>query len=374
MPSQSGSDAGRRLLVAAGTEHFEQLTNLPGVPGELDSIATAFGALGYEPLSISLDPNHDQLKSLFAEAKENSCSGDLVVGYYTGHGAKDEAESRFYLLTCDSDPSNLDHTALPAEDLARALIKQSKASQVLVILDCCYAAAGAAEVAQVTGRLAQLGGVGPEIFVIAAARPKQEAEPGALSSALAQALAIENELMGGRVQAFLFIEDIMEAVNSYLRVEHPTQVARWQANAEGRCRLFPNPRYRPEIRPGLDLETQRAFAEHWVPKARGAELGAGGWYFTGREQALRELAAWLREANSGARARIVTGGAGCGKSALLARVVTLSNSNYRRGVLAATGPCHAPSRGRRERRRACPTQIVVRRGGADRRWAQPHPT
>ena len=62
----------------------------------------------------------------------------------------------------------------------------------------------------------------------------------------------------------------------------------------------------------------------------------GGWYFTGREQALRELAQWLSSELSGGRARVVTGGAGCGKSAVLSRVVTLADPSYRKEVLSET--------------------------------------
>ena len=339
MPSQSGSEAGRRLLIVAGTEHFEKLADLdlPQVPGELKRSAAAFTVLGYEQHPIVTDPDRDQLRKLFAKVRKSCAEGDLIVAYYTSHGGI--GKDRFYLLTRESDREDLSETALAAEDLARALFEGSEASQVLVILDCCYAAEGAKEVAQIASRLAALGGDRPEIFIIAAARTKQEAIPGAFSSALAQVLANENELLGGRLQAFLPIGEVVGAINGYLRKEHPSQVARWQASAEGGCRHFPNPRHRPEIQPGLDLETHRAFDEHWLLKAKahGAELGAGGWYFTGREQALRELAAWLGEASSGRQARVVTGGAGCGKSAVLARVVTLSNPEYRREVMSAPG-------------------------------------
>jgi hypothetical protein len=72
------------------------------------------------------------------------------------------------------------------------------------------------------------------------------------------------------------MDEVMEAVDGYLRQNHPAQTATWSsANVRGRCRLFPNPCHRPEVSPGLDLETQRAFVEHWVPKARGAERAGG---------------------------------------------------------------------------------------------------
>jgi Caspase domain len=259
----------------------------------------------------------------------------LVVAYYTGHGGRDT--ERFYLLARDSNPLKLDKTAVSAEDLARALTKGSKASQVLVILDTCYAGAGAAEFSQVANRLSAIVSGGPAIFILAAARSKQEAEQGALSSALAEALANKDARLGGLTQTFLAMDDVMESVDSYLRRNQPAQTATWSsANVQGRCRLFPNPLYRPEVRPGLDLETQGAFAEHWVPKSRGAELGAGGWYFTGREQALRELVAWLSVDRSDGRARVVTGGAGSGKSAVLARLVTMSDPTWRNEVLTGT--------------------------------------
>jgi Caspase domain/WD domain, G-beta repeat len=340
MPLPLGSELGRRLLIAAGTAHFKELADrdLPRVPEELERIAASFAALGYErqQAALSFNPESKQeLEKLFADLKKESRAEDLVVAYYTSHGERDE--ERFYLLAHNSALSDLDGTALPAEDLARALTKGSLASQVLLILDACYAGAGAAEFAQIANRLAAILGGGPAVFVVAAARSKQEAEQGALSSALAEALANDDERLGGRAQAFLAMDEVMEAVDSYLRQKHPAQTATWSsANVRGRCRLFRNPRHRPEVRPGLDLETQRAFAEHWVPKARGAELGAGGWYFTGREQALRELAAWLSAERSDGRARVVTGGPGCGKSAVLARVVTLADPTYRNEVLALT--------------------------------------
>lgn len=205
MRSPQGSKHGRRLLIAAGTAHYEKLedSELPRVPDELERIAKSFASIGYErqQAEFSSDPDNDQLLSLFANARKESRAEDIVVAYYSGHGAQDEEEKRFYLLTRNSTFADLDATAAAAEDLARALIKGLRASQVLVILDACYAGSGAAEFARIANRLANILGGGPGVFVIAAARPKQEAEQGALSSALAAAL--EDERLGGQVQPFL---------------------------------------------------------------------------------------------------------------------------------------------------------------------------
>jgi len=79
------------------------------------------------------------------------------------------------------------------------------------------------------------------------------------------------------------------------------------------------------------LAGERAMKEHWDPRGRGVEQAARpGWFFTGRRQALSELVAWLTAAPDPAdNVRIVTGGPGSGKSAVLARLVTMSDPRYR---------------------------------------------
>ena len=94
---------------------------------------------------------------------------------------------------------------------------------------------------------------------------------------------------------------------------------------------------------GSRLTGQRAIKEHWDPRGRGVERAARpGWFFTGRRQALSELVAWLTATPVPAdNVRVVTGGPGSGKSAVLARLVTMSDPRYRAGVpapLAAGDP------------------------------------
>ena len=338
-PLRSGSDSLPRFLVAAGTSHFPNLPNddLEQVPHEIERVARAFHALGYHRLPGAPASNRDEVRKLFVNGRKAcDAEGGLVVAYYTAHGVRDVSEGRFYLLTEESNPSDLAETALAVEDLWRALCVGSKASQVLVILDTCYAGAGAAQLANAAAHLALRSANGPELFVIAAAGPKQEADQGALSLALEAALANTHGRLGNSMQEFLQIADVMAEVKRYLGENYPAQQASYSGiDIEGDCYLFPNPRYRPGMPSGLDLETQRSYAEHWVPKARGAPDGTSGWYFTGREQALKELVDWLEQPSADGRARVVTGGPGCGKSALLARIVTLSHPASRGQVLAA---------------------------------------
>jgi hypothetical protein len=74
-------------------------------------------------------------------------------------------------------------------------------------------------------------------------------------------------------------------------------------------------------------------AAHWDPRARGVALASVlGWYFAGRTRVLRELVTWLSDPDLDHRVRVVTGDPGSGKSAVLARVVTLAQPEMRQRV------------------------------------------
>jgi hypothetical protein len=79
------------------------------------------------------------------------------------------------------------------------------------------------------------------------------------------------------------------------------------------------------------LASDPALAAHWDPRSRGVERASRrGWFFTGRRRALSELVEWLCLPTGRVDAlRVVTGGPGSGKSAVLARLVTLSDATYR---------------------------------------------
>jgi hypothetical protein len=342
MPLPLDSEPGRRRLLAAGNSIFaEGIDDLQGVPGELETIRRLFGEMGYGAEPPALDLDDTTLLERCKDLRKSAEAGDVQVAYFSSHGQKDR--ERFYLLTSNSEPSNLDDSAIAADDLARRLIKDSKAAQVLILLDLCH---GGGHMADITGLAAKLapsaGDRDPELVVIAAASSKQIAQEGAFVAALEavlQQVKQGDERLAGRAQPYLQIGSLIAEVNRRLT----TQVARHSSlNLAGECKVFPNPNYIPQLSPGLDLETQAAylrqrqastFQEHWLPKARSVESGGGGWYFTGRERALSELVAWLRQAHSGGRARVVTGSAGCGKSALLARLITLSDPRWRQEVL-----------------------------------------
>jgi WD40 repeat protein len=336
MQSQQGSEVLRRRLLAAGTADFrsEELDDLQDVPKEINDIQQLFTGLGYELEPEAMNLGHTSLLTRCADLRKSVVAGDVLVTYYTSHGRRDR--ERFYLLTTDSDLKCLDETAVAAEDFARLLIKDSCAKQVLIILDVCSAGSGSVDITRLTTALAMTSrDRDPELYLIAATGIKQPAQQCAFTDAFTAVLANLDERLAGRTQPYLQLGSLIAEINKKLDPAI-SQVARWYClGAVGECLAFPNPNFRSNLRPGLDLETQAAFEEHWIPKARSADMGVQGWYFTGREDALQLLVAWLNKPSSDGRARVVTGSAGSGKSAVLARIVTLSHSRLRQEVLGA---------------------------------------
>jgi WD40 repeat protein/energy-coupling factor transporter ATP-binding protein EcfA2 len=336
MPSLSRSDVPNRRILVIGSTRYQHHGDLLRVEEELDTVTVALALGASDSIDRVTDPDRRMLLESTVEVSQGCATDDLMILYYSGHGARHD---RFYLLTNEAgqSPTSWFRTAVGVDDLVRALTLECKAAQILLIVDVCFAGAAAAEILQTVGEITEvLRGLVP-VFVICASRPREEADQGALSAALSFALGNHGERFGGRNQRYLAIDEVMEAVSQYLKNYHPRQTAQWSTtNAEGRSQFFRNPHYRPELSPGLDLATQQAFVEHWLPKAKGADHASTGWYFTGRSEAVNDVATWLNRQQNQDAALIITGGPGSGKSALLGHIIALAEPEYH-DAAAATG-------------------------------------
>src|SRR5207249_5214546 len=88
--------------------------------------------------------------------------------------------------------------------------------------------------------------------------------------------------------------------------------------------MFPNPRYDPSAREQV--------VEHLLLAARGIGPGEEGSYFTGRAVPLERIVRWIQAGQPGVF--VLTGPAGSGKSAIVGRIVSLSNPTERVRILA----------------------------------------
>ncbi|MEV1023095.1 caspase family protein [Streptomyces sp. NPDC050264] len=331
-----GGEGPRRFVIAAGTGSYVQsgIEDLPGVEGDVELMATLFASLGYERVLAerSRNPAAGELVSGLEEwvGSADRRPDDIVVLYYAGHGVR-ASGGRHYLLCADSVENRLVSTAIRTDDLALVFADDAVRARVLIVLDTCYAGAGTTDIAMVanqlaTGRATAAG----NLWLLAGARARDEAGEGVLTSALAGSLAVPK---AGAHQQYIDLSEITERINEDFRANHPYQHASCTSvDTAGVPPFFPNRNFVPGLFGGeLDVETlarmRRERSAHFDPRARGVEhIGEMGSYFTGRVAALTSLSRWLSEPSHDRRARVVTGGPGSGKSALLGRLLHLADA------------------------------------------------
>jgi hypothetical protein len=324
-----------RYLLAFGTENYlDESQGLPQVPAELDTIVALFTRNGYQEQLTELrhDPAaHDLKQALETWLLDDALKVDgIVVIYYTGHGFTHLG--RHYLATADTrlgSPSS----ALKAEELVEVIESSPSVRRVLLILDVCYAEAGALDAAQVAARHPASTGPsapGQGIWLIASSRRREEASQAAFSTAFAEAVT---SAITPSIQQYHALEALMEGTN---RILGDRQQAGFVTGtvATGLAPFIANPAFDPLARPGDDLETasrrHKDVRTRFDPKARGVDVvSQEGRYFRGRGEATEWILNWLGADATGTRVCVVTGQPGAGKSALLGHVLFLSNPELR---------------------------------------------
>ena len=343
-PSDSIShapDKARRFLLAIGTADYDNLPpkwQLPSVRQDLERITALFERLWANPvLSDGCNLTSGALIGAIEDwlKADQRAPSDILVLYFSGHGVSAEDETH-YLYTRDTKEDRLESTAVATERLARTLAGSS-VRQMLVLLDTCYSGEGADDLAAAAIKVVKRRPFDADeletgLWFVATARHTEEADEGAFAQALET--AVDDERFGGPRLAYLDIGALVGAVNAELRRQGRRQrVYMNSVGVTGPCIALANPRYSGELPAGISVADQRrllADLSHWDPRARGVVAEAdAGWYFTGRHRALAELIAWLAESRPTQNLSVVTGGPGSGKSAVLSRLVTLSNPDYR---------------------------------------------
>ncbi|MDT0269130.1 caspase family protein [Streptomyces sp. DSM 44915] len=336
---------GRRFFIGFGSGRYQRLgedEQLPSVPADLRAMARLFDRLGYAAVLPGLgeydgaDQVRQKLRHWTTDAELTD--DDVVVMYFAGHGSVEERD-RHYLLCWDSDDTDLAATALATEDLVRIVCKGGL-RHLLLILDTCAGGAGSAEAAALALQTIAYrntgGGTATGMWFLASARRRDIAEDGAFVATFQAALETTTGRTGQR-QKYLDLTELVKAVNEGFDAEGRGQRAELASGlVTGLAPFLPNSGYREELPPlGTDLEVQRRvvardLAEHFGPRSRGVEFESEqGLYFSGRVRVLSELVDWLTAPEEDGRGRVVTGSPGCGKSAVLGRVVALSDGPYR---------------------------------------------
>ncbi|MFD8542637.1 AAA family ATPase [Streptomyces sp. NPDC059649] len=324
----TGGDVLRRHFVAIATSAYEDPRWWAlDVEKEVSLLrdwlcSEQLGDRRFVPLNQHLAENPDE--NAIRSALQNPpyarrwTANDAAVVYVTGHG--EIKHDNHWLVLQATEWDRIRSTALRTADLA-GWLTETDIKHLLLIFDLCYAGQTVVE----TGRFDEE--LPPNWLVLASATKSQKVVTSALTEAINGFLEELASDVGQKygVDAFLEVATFVDEIQNRLGDQRLAHLAGSPLSRKHAC--LPNPHYRapaPVDSRRRDLALpQQDLLTHWGPRSRGVvEAGDPGWLFTGRDQLMREL---IDAAVGEPGVVLVTGGAGSGKSAALARLVTLSD-------------------------------------------------
>ncbi|WP_328993345.1 ATP-binding protein [Kribbella sp. NBC_01245] len=331
----SMDDVLRRRFIAIATDTFVANAVYPPLDVESEVAAVAgwlmdealqdrrFSNEGYEPLARC--PTSDQIKKLVTGAELSA--GDAVFLYVTGHGQTEQGVH--WVVLHDSQPGRLSHRSLSTADLIRWIAAYTDLTQVVVIVDLCQAADAVDELPAALQRDLPEGW-----FVLFTAPAGRDAGLGAFSGELQTLIADYRE---GRVKESNSLDEYLDA-SPFIRTLKQRMAVRHRQKITvinepyGSSVCLPNPRFdSARVTPVATSPARRDLAvlqsaldTHWLHRA--PVTSEQGSVFTGRKRLMNRL---IEFATGAPGSLIVTGRAGCGKSAVLARLVTCSDPMFR---------------------------------------------
>jgi len=149
----------KRFLIAIGSSSCPQmdLLKLAGVKSDVDRVVNLFTGpqQGYTRVlsdQILIDAEAEDIKNALSHwfSCDERSREDIVILYYAGHAGDDGNLGSHYLYTFNSRREQLSTKAIETQQLVRLLFegKNNYPENVLLILDVCYAGAGAAGIIQ----------------------------------------------------------------------------------------------------------------------------------------------------------------------------------------------------------------------------------
>jgi len=128
-------------VVVAGRRYRAdpKLAALPGVRQDVEQLRTVLDTDGdFDSVEHHLDLPAAHMKQAIEEFYGARRTGDLALFYYSGHGIQHDDRQSLFFGTIDTDTALLHTTAFDVEGVLRHLLNHTKASQKVVLLDCCF--------------------------------------------------------------------------------------------------------------------------------------------------------------------------------------------------------------------------------------------
>ena len=323
-PPEDGP-APRYVGVGIGT--YREYPALPRAPAEAQQIADLFASRGVHATVAAATTETGLIAELarVLPPRPEGGVGPLVM-LWAGHGDRLPDAS---LRLVAEDTAKRGAPLLTAEYVASVAVR-SGATQVLLIFDTCFSGGGT--LPAVTGAdrwfADQVGPPGKVwLGVLASAMDWEKARDDLFGERLARLLRegpsrADLRLRWSAHNAGIRGDDLIDALQKEWADDAPHRPK--AAQFGNPWVLLPNPRHDPAAQPRV--------VEHLLLAARGGEPEDETWYFTGRHVVVARLVSWIGSQQPGLR--VVTGPAGCGKSAVLGLVVCLSNPEQRAALLA----------------------------------------
>ncbi len=323
------------ILVGVGIGTYEHLKHLPHAVGDVEELAERFQAAGFAPATIVDQPREAAMHALDTTLPKQRLrgAGTILVLLWAGHAAQNPGTGSLRLFTTTNQADDPDGLAITADAVAE-IAARSGASQLLMILDTCYSGNAVVDVAGVVDSVRGKFDDGGHhwVGVLASCQEYERALDGALARKLLDLLdrgpaSPALQVRWSSFQAGVRGDDLMDAL---VKEWEPDRHTPKQLSLGDPQPILRNPRY--------DQNAPEQVVEHLLWAARGgaqSDAAVPGIWFTGRERPLREIVSWLASREPGLC--VLTGTAGCGKSAVAGRIVSLSNHDERAHIAAVQG-------------------------------------
>ncbi|SFR29853.1 Caspase domain-containing protein [Lentzea waywayandensis] len=304
-------------FVGIGVGSYELVQPLPHATSDVRAFGALLRGLVGEPLT---DPTEADIRAHMKALRTKPQDGGALVALWSGHAIPVAGNLR--LLARDND-GVVDGIMLHEFALWCAA---SGAHQVLIIIDACYSGDQLDEAVRTVSAIQEelLAGQVHWAGVLMSCSSVETAREGVFGRALRRLLTV-----GPRTA-----EDVWRwsdrtplvdggAFGAALLNGWDNDLQRPQFMQYGSAQpMLPNPLYRPP-----------SIVKHLLLAARGGDSPNGRSWFSGRTAEVDRVVGWVRSGVPGLR--VVTGSPGTGKSALVGRVVSLSNPVERARLYAA---------------------------------------
>ncbi|MFD7078561.1 AAA family ATPase [Streptomyces sp. NPDC059918] len=276
---------------------------------------------------------------LLEENLGNADDDEALVVYITGHGLAPTNSPEHFLQLRDTYVDRPYATAFPTAEIITTVL-DSHATHVLVMVDSCFSGLLETELKTKLKGLRQERRALASLVVLVAGDDQSTPSPNAFANVLRAVRAHCEDKSKGFAEPHLSWQDWKSIVSEVFdqstmadpRYAWPTLSASIEKAQEQLSPCLPNPGHtggEPVLKASSHQVgwTRAQLDRFWISRASGtSEPDSPGWYFTGRTDLVGRILAFLTGTEG---VLIVTGVAGSGKSALLARTVTLSDTCFR---------------------------------------------